>query len=140
MRKSVAEVREISVDEEVNGVERVKQDTLFVSMFVVVLCLNVCLNVCLFIVFCIIDETVVQLLLNQGANVNAQGGQYGTALQAASMEGHEAVVQLFLNQGANVNAQGGHYGTALLVVARFSSEIGSNLNRTRIRRSGSVNA
>ncbi|KAJ7278310.1 hypothetical protein C8J57DRAFT_1222168 [Mycena rebaudengoi] len=71
-----------------------------------------------------LNETVVQLLLNQGANVNAQGGQYGTALQAASMEGHEAVVQLFLNQGANVNAQGGHYGTALLVVARFGSAFG----------------
>ncbi|KAJ7278161.1 ankyrin repeat domain-containing protein [Mycena rebaudengoi] len=56
---------------------------------------------------------VIQLLISQGANMNAQGGYYGNALQAAALEGHEAVVQLLLNQGANVNAQGGEYWTAL---------------------------
>jgi ankyrin repeat protein len=55
----------------------------------------------------------VQLLLNHKADVNAQGGLYGTALQAASCGGHEAVVQLLLDYKADVNAQGGHYGTAL---------------------------
>ncbi|KAF2727038.1 hypothetical protein EJ04DRAFT_529760, partial [Polyplosphaeria fusca] len=35
------------------------------------------------------DETV-KLLLGKGADVNAQGGQYGNALQAASSGGHEA--------------------------------------------------
>ncbi|KAJ7278261.1 ankyrin repeat-containing domain protein [Mycena rebaudengoi] len=56
---------------------------------------------------------MVQLPINQGANVNEQGGHYGNALQAVSVDGHEAVVQLLLNQGANVNAQGGNYGNAL---------------------------
>jgi hypothetical protein len=51
MGKLVAEVHRISVDEGASGVERVKQDMLFVSMFVAVLCLNACL----FIVLCIID-------------------------------------------------------------------------------------
>jgi hypothetical protein len=32
---------------------------------------------------------VVQLLLEQGADVNAQGGEYGNALEAASSIGHQ---------------------------------------------------
>ncbi|KAJ5710401.1 hypothetical protein N7488_004557 [Penicillium malachiteum] len=35
------------------------------------------------------SEKVVQLLLEKGAEVNAQGGDYGNALQAASFGGHE---------------------------------------------------
>ncbi|KAK5943798.1 hypothetical protein PMZ80_003079 [Knufia obscura] len=45
-------------------------------------------------------EKVVQILLDQGADVNAQGGKYGNALQAASQRGHEKVVQMLLKQGA----------------------------------------
>ena len=33
-------------------------------------------------------------LLDNDAEVNAQGGKYGNALQAASDKGHEEVVQL----------------------------------------------
>ncbi|KAJ7266734.1 ankyrin repeat domain-containing protein [Mycena rebaudengoi] len=56
---------------------------------------------------------MVQLLISQGVNVNAWGGMFRNALQAASLEGHEVVVQLLLDRGADVNAQGGHYGNAL---------------------------
>jgi ankyrin repeat protein len=42
----------------------------------------------------------VQMLLAAGADVNAQGGQYGTALQAASLRGHEKVVQMLRAAGA----------------------------------------
>ena len=56
---------------------------------------------------------VVQLLLEKGADINAQGGHYGTALQAASYRCHQVLVQLLLEKGADVNAQGGFYGTAL---------------------------
>ncbi|KAJ4034165.1 hypothetical protein NW758_011123 [Fusarium oxysporum] len=52
-------------------------------------------------------------LMTEGADVNAQGGEYGNALQAASYEGNLEVVQLLLDQGADVNAQGGEYGNAL---------------------------
>ena len=45
--------------------------------------------------------------------VNAQGGYFGNALQAASDGGHEAVVKLLLDVGADANAQGGYYGNAL---------------------------
>ncbi|KAF1933121.1 uncharacterized protein M421DRAFT_1668, partial [Didymella exigua CBS 183.55] len=47
------------------------------------------------------------------ADVNAQGGLHGNALQAASFRGHEQVVEALLDKGANVNAQGGQYGSAL---------------------------
>jgi ankyrin repeat protein len=56
---------------------------------------------------------VVRLLLDRGANVNAQGGRYGSALQAALYGGHESVVRLLVERGADVNAQGGEYGNAL---------------------------
>ncbi|KAH6666209.1 hypothetical protein B0J14DRAFT_199342 [Halenospora varia] len=55
----------------------------------------------------------LRLLLEEGANVNAQGGDYGNSLQAASARGHKAIVALLLEKGADVNAQGGHYGNAL---------------------------
>ncbi|SLM38552.1 P-loop containing nucleoside triphosphate hydrolase, partial [Lasallia pustulata] len=56
---------------------------------------------------------LVQLLLKNGADVNAQGGYYDSALQAASNGGHESVVQLLLDNGAGINTQGGQYGNAL---------------------------
>ena len=59
------------------------------------------------------SATVAGNLLKRGADVNATGGQYGNALQAASYHGHEAVVQLLLDGGADVNASGGYYGSAL---------------------------
>jgi ankyrin repeat protein len=46
----------------------------------------------------------VRLLLDKGANVNAQGGDFGNALQAASSNGYKAVVGRLLDKGANVNA------------------------------------
>ena len=45
--------------------------------------------------------------------INAQGGEYGNALQAASVEGHKKVVEQLLDKGAKINAQGGQLGNAL---------------------------
>jgi len=45
--------------------------------------------------------------------LNAQGGRFGNALQAASYGGHEKIVQTLLDKGADVNAQGGECGNAL---------------------------
>jgi hypothetical protein len=58
-------------------------------------------------------NVVVQLLVDKGAEVNAQSGHYGNALRAASYRGHEQVVKMLLEAGAEVNAQSGHYGNAL---------------------------
>ncbi|KAL5114259.1 hypothetical protein ACEQ8H_007868 [Pleosporales sp. CAS-2024a] len=54
-----------------------------------------------------------RLLLDAGANVNAQGGYYSNALQAALTYGYKDIVELLLDRGAHVNAQGGFYGNAL---------------------------
>ncbi|KGO60646.1 NACHT nucleoside triphosphatase [Penicillium expansum] len=54
-----------------------------------------------------------QHLIAEGADVNAQGGKYSNALQAASAEGHQEIVKLLLDKGAEINAQGGTYGNAL---------------------------
>lgn len=45
--------------------------------------------------------------------INAGGGIYGNALQAASHMGHEKIVQTLLDYNADVNVKGGHYGNAL---------------------------
>jgi hypothetical protein len=55
----------------------------------------------------------MRLLLDYGANTNAQGGVYGSALQAASYLGNEKMVCLPLDYGVGINAQGGKYGSAL---------------------------
>jgi hypothetical protein len=67
-------------------------------------------------------QRMVKLLLDKGVDVNAQGGDYGNALQAASVGGHEAVVKLLLNKGADVNAQGGYYGNALYAASEGGHE------------------
>jgi ankyrin repeat protein len=45
-------------------------------------------------------KQVVRTLLDTGADVNAQCGGYGNALQAASEQGHEAVVKMLVAWGA----------------------------------------
>jgi len=56
---------------------------------------------------------VIQELTGREADVNAQGGSFGSALYEASYRGHEMVVRLLLEKGADVNAKGGKYGSAL---------------------------
>jgi ankyrin repeat protein len=56
---------------------------------------------------------MVQILLDGGADVNAQGGEYGNALQATSANGHINILKLLLRNGANINARNGRHGTAL---------------------------
>ncbi|KAF5335644.1 hypothetical protein D9758_017769 [Tetrapyrgos nigripes] len=49
-------------------------------------------------------EEIVKLLVEKGADINAQGGQYGNALQAASYLGREEIVKLLVEKGADINA------------------------------------
>ncbi|KAJ5410107.1 uncharacterized protein N7487_004466 [Penicillium crustosum] len=82
-------------------------------------------------------KRVVQLLLNRGAHVNAQGGRHGYALVAACFNGHINIVQLLLNRGAHVNSQGGRHGYAL-VAACFKGHI--KIVQLLLKRGAHVNA
>ncbi|KAF2464766.1 uncharacterized protein BDR25DRAFT_396619 [Lindgomyces ingoldianus] len=64
-------------------------------------------------------ELVVKLLLDKGANVNAQGGSFGNALYAASAGNYEQVVasknsyEPLLNKVIDIRAQDGYYAHPL---------------------------
>lgn len=60
-----------------------------------------------------LDEKVVQMLLDVGANVNALGGEHGSALHAASYQGHEKVVLMPLDKRADINTHVSEYGNVL---------------------------
>ena len=80
------------------------------------------------------------MLIEQGVNVNAQGGYYGNALQAASLRGHEKVVTMLIEQRADVNAQGGYYGNALQAASWGGHEkVVTMLSKKGARRQFSVN-
>ena len=59
------------------------------------------------------NKKVVRMLLNNNADINAQGGYFGNALQAVSSGGHEKLAQILLNNNTHVNTQGGEYGNTL---------------------------
>ncbi|CAG7990614.1 unnamed protein product [Penicillium salamii] len=52
-------------------------------------------------------------LISKKEDINAQGGEYGNTLQAASFNGYYDIVKLLLDKGADVNAQYGFYGNSL---------------------------
>ncbi|KAI7494306.1 hypothetical protein KC367_g8110 [Hortaea werneckii] len=56
---------------------------------------------------------LAKLLLARGAGVNASGGFYDSALQAASWRGDKDLVELLLARGAGVNASEGYFGSPL---------------------------
>ncbi|OQE32554.1 hypothetical protein PENFLA_c001G04688 [Penicillium flavigenum] len=47
-------------------------------------------------------DRIVELLLERGADANAQGRRYGNALQAACSGGHDKIAQMLLERGVNV--------------------------------------
>ncbi|KAF5323183.1 hypothetical protein D9758_018060 [Tetrapyrgos nigripes] len=75
---------------------------------------------------------VILILVEEGANVSAQGGEWGNALQtasywgrsevAASYWGREEIVKLLVEKGADINAQGGQYGNALQATSYLGRE------------------
>lgn len=76
------------------------------------------------------SKEVIQLLIDNGADINAQSGLYGSSLQAASMAGDEKVVQQLLDNGASVSIQSGLYGNAL----QTASSKGRGKNSTAFAR------
>ncbi|KAJ7688188.1 ankyrin repeat-containing domain protein [Mycena rosella] len=70
-------------------------------------------DVALCIASCYGHIPMVQLLIDEGGNVNAAEVHFGHTLQAASWGGHESVVRLLIEKGADLNKQGGTFGNAL---------------------------
>ncbi|KAL6714270.1 hypothetical protein ACLMJK_007693 [Lecanora helva] len=89
------------------------------------------------------DTEVLDMLLRNGADVNAQGGTLGlgNALQAAafSTEGNLKKVQLLLDWGANGNAVGGEFGTALIAAA-WSDYKGTDVLDILLRNGADIHA
>lgn len=80
---------------------------------------------------------VVQHLLYENVDVNARGGCYGAALQAASARGHESVVRILLGAGADVHGQAEESGNALYA----ASETGqANVVQILLEEGADVNA
>ncbi|TLD13631.1 uncharacterized protein PgNI_02750 [Pyricularia grisea] len=85
------------------------------------------------LVFELGHKEIVQILIDSGADVNAQGGEYGNHLQASSYKGCKEIVKILVDNGAmpkvaeivqtlvdngvDVNAQGSEYGNALAAAA-----------------------
>ncbi|KAL9051027.1 MAG: hypothetical protein Q9206_004856 [Seirophora lacunosa] len=55
----------------------------------------------------------VQMLIDAGADVNARGGIYHTALQAAAVDGNDETMRVLVDAGAELNTSDGMYGNAL---------------------------
>lgn len=75
---------------------------------------------------------VVELLVHQGADVNAQGGEQNISPLIAAVEGSREcreerfyvfIIQFLLEQGAHVNARGGEYGSALAAATHWIYDI-----------------
>ncbi|KAF2200843.1 hypothetical protein GQ43DRAFT_343943, partial [Delitschia confertaspora ATCC 74209] len=64
----------------------------------------------------------VKLLIDKGADVNAQGGACGNAPQAASYVGEEKIMGLLMNNGAYVNVEEEGCDTVLQTASLSSHE------------------
>ncbi|KAF3025211.1 hypothetical protein E8E15_004022 [Penicillium rubens] len=64
------------------------------------------------------DAVVNILLSHPGVSSNCQGGEYGSALQAAAAAGRTSIVRQLLTAKADPNMQAGRYGTALAAACR----------------------
>ena len=56
-------------------------------------------------------------LKQRGVDPNASGGRYGSALQAATVNGHREAVKFLLSLGVDINRRGGEFGSAIVVAA-----------------------
>ena len=63
------------------------------------------------------DQTLMNLLLDLGCDINAGGGPYSTALQRAACQNEYAFAHCLVGRGADVNREGGVYHTALQAAA-----------------------
>jgi hypothetical protein len=70
------------------------------------------------------QKAILQFLIEAGANLNATGGYYGTAIQAAAAAAPvdtKEVVEYLVQIGADVNIPGGRYGSPLQAALFFGN-------------------
>lgn len=67
-------------------------------------------------------EISVRRLLRNGAQVNAGGGYFDSALRAASCKGHGRAVLILLRNGTDMNASCRSFGNALQTTSSGNSE------------------
>ncbi|KAI5793383.1 ankyrin repeat-containing protein [Pyronema domesticum] len=68
---------------------------------------------------------IVQLIIDNGSDVNARGGYFDSALQAAAAEDYKDVFRLLIEKGANVDS-------GLFVAPKFYSLISGNENKSDV--------
>ncbi|KAK1965531.1 hypothetical protein LY78DRAFT_562951, partial [Colletotrichum sublineola] len=57
---------------------------------------------------------VAEIIINEGADINSYGGgNFATALQAASYNQHLEILKLLLDEQVDVNTKGSKYRTAI---------------------------
>ena len=61
---------------------------------------------------------LAQILIDNGADVNVQGGEYGYPIWAAMSQGHNEIVNLLLQHGASPSLHSGYDGKALVAASR----------------------
>ena len=83
------------------------------------------------------DESLIMLLLDKGADIDAQSGFYGSALLRACFKGEEKIVNLLIDRGASVNAYGGYYHSPLQAASHMGYE---TICRILINHGADVNA
>lgn len=76
------------------------------------------------------DVKKVEALLNQGANINAEGGMgatgltsYMTPLSVSSWSGQIDAVKLLIDKGANVNAKANQFHMTALSLASYNGHV-----------------
>jgi ankyrin repeat protein len=61
-------------------------------------------------------KKLIEMLLDQGVDINLQSRKYGSALHEALSAGNNHIVELLLNRGANIDLVHERHGTPLQVV------------------------
>jgi ankyrin repeat protein len=69
------------------------------------------------------SEHIVEMLLENGADVHAKSGPFGCVLQAAAAAGdNEAVIKLLLDRGPSIKRQDGPHGSAFHAAKKFGHD------------------
>jgi ankyrin repeat protein len=77
---------------------------------------------CLYVAAEFGHESTVRLLLDQGADVNTPGGEFGTVLCVATSAGNLSIVRLLLAHGAEVDAQSNTLNSPLQLAFRAGNK------------------